>query len=192
MRTFRLTFLILAATMLSGVVRADADSDTVDAFKKAGANAYYFDHAYGYAVFPSIGKGGLIVGGAHGNGHVYKGGQYVGDTSVTQVSVGLQVGGEAYMQIIFFEDQRSFDEFTSGNYEFDAGASAVALKAAASSSAGTTGTSAETSDKNGDANTQGSGYYKGMKVFTIIKGGAMASAAVAGQKFTYKPRADSK
>ena len=110
---------------------------------------------------------------------------------MTQVSVGLQVGGEAYRQIIFFEDKRSFDEFTSGNFEFDAGVSAVAIKAAASSTAGTTGTTAETSGQNDDATTHGGGFYKGLAVFTIIKGGAMAEAAVAGQKFSYKPRASS-
>jgi hypothetical protein len=98
------------------------------------------------------------------------------------------VGGQAYSQIIFFEDKRSFDDFTSNNFEFDAGVSAVALKAAASGSAGTTGTSAGTSDQSGDATTRGSGYYKGLAVFTIIKGGAMAEAAVAGQKFSYTPR----
>jgi len=183
--------LVLAATLLSGVVLADSYSDTIDTFKKAGASAWYFDHSYGYAVFPSIGKGGLIVGGAHGTGRVYQSGQYVGDTAMTQVSVGLQVGGEAYSQMIFFEDKRSFDEFTSGNFEFDAGASAVAIKAAASSSAGTTGATAETSGQNGDATTHAGGFYKGVAVFTIIKGGAMAAAAVAGQKFSYKPRASS-
>ena len=191
MRTLRATVLLLAATLLSGVVLADSYSDTIDAFKKAGASAWYFDHSYGYAAFPSIGKGGLIVGGAHGTGRVYQNGQYVGDTAMTQVSVGLQVGGEAYRQIIFFEDKRSFDEFTSGNFEFDAGVSAVAIKAAASGTAGTTGTTAETSGQNGDATTRGGGFYKGLAVFTIIKGGAMAAAAVAGQKFSYKPRASS-
>ena len=183
--------LTSAMSLLSGLAWADSYSDTVELFKKAGASTWYFDKSYGYAVFPTIGKGGLIVGGAHGSGRVYQNGQYVGDTSMTQVSVGLQVGGQAYSQIIFFEDKRSFDDFTSGNFEFDAGVSAVALKAAASGSAGTTGTSAGTSDQSGDATTRGSGYYKGLAVFTIIKGGAMAEAAVAGQKFSYSPRGGS-
>jgi lipid-binding SYLF domain-containing protein len=99
MRTLRTTVSLLAATLLSGVVLADSYSDTIDAFKKAGASAWYFHHSYGYATFPSIGKGGLIVGGAHGTGRVYQNGQYVGDTAMTQVSIGLQVGGEAYSQI---------------------------------------------------------------------------------------------
>ncbi len=189
MRTLRAVVLATSMMVLSGLVLADSYADTVGLFKKAGASSWYFDTSYGYAVFPTIGKGGLIIGGAHGSGRVYQSGQYVGDTSVTQVSVGLQVGGQAYSQIIFFEDKRSFDEFTSGNFEFDAGVSAVALKAAASGTAGTTGTSAGTSAQSGDATTRGSGFYKGLAVFTIIKGGAMAEAAVAGQKFTYTPRA---
>jgi uncharacterized membrane protein len=93
-----------------------------------------FDNSYGYAVFPTIGKGGLGVGAAHGKGRVYAQGKYVGDTSMTQVSFGLQAGGQAYSQIIFFEDKRAFDEFTSGNFEFGAGVSAVAITAGASRS----------------------------------------------------------
>jgi lipid-binding SYLF domain-containing protein len=183
--------LLAAMTTFSAAVVADSYDDTIALFKKAGASASYFNSSYGYAVFPTIGKGGLIVGGAHGTGRVYQGGQYVGDTSLTQVSIGLQIGGQGYSQIIFFEDKRAFDEFTSGSYEFDAGVSAVAIKAAASGSAGTTGTSAGSSKSEDQASARAGGYYKGVAVFTIIKGGAMAEAAVAGQKFSYKPRASS-
>ena len=87
MISLRVAILLSAATLVSEVVLADGYSDTVDTFKKAGS-AWYFDHSYGYAVFPSIGKGGLIIGGAHGTGRVYQNGQYVGDTSMTQVSIG--------------------------------------------------------------------------------------------------------
>jgi lipid-binding SYLF domain-containing protein len=103
-----------------------------------------------------------------------------------QLSFGLQMGGQAYSQIIFFEDQRALDEFTSGNFEFGAGASAVALTAAASASAGTGGGGVSASGGKKDATT-GGGYYKGMAVFTIAKGGLMYEAAVAGQKFKYEP-----
>jgi lipid-binding SYLF domain-containing protein len=191
MRILRTALLLAAMTAFSAAVVADGYDDTIARFKKAGASADYFNYSYGYAVFPTIGKGGLIIGGAHGSGRVYQKGQYVGDTSMTQVSIGLQIGGEGYSQIIFFEDKRAFDEFTSGSYEFDAGASAVAIDKAASSSAGTTGTSGGTSKNEDTASAHAGGYYKGMAVFTIIKGGAMASAAVAGQKFSYKPRASS-
>jgi lipid-binding SYLF domain-containing protein len=166
---------------------ADDYSDTVALFKNAGASAKFFNTAYGYAVFPSIGSGALIVGGAHGDGRVYRQGAYVGDVSMTQVSVGFQAGGKAYSQIIFFEDQRAFDEFTSGNFQFDANASAVAITAAAGATTGTTGSSSGASGGMKDAVTAGH-YYRGMAVFTIVKGGAMASAAIGGQKFKFTPK----
>jgi lipid-binding SYLF domain-containing protein len=191
-RTLRAALLLPAAmAIVSSAVLADAYSDTIDLFKKAGASGWYFSNSYGYAIFPTIDKGGLIVGGAHGEGRVYQNSQYVGDTSMTQVSIGLQVGGQAYRQIIFFEDKGAFDRFISGSYEFGAGVSAVAITVAASGTAGTTGTTGGTSEGQGDASARVGGYYKGVAVFTIIKGGAMAEAAVAGQKFSYKPRAGS-
>ena len=167
---------------------ADDYTDTIQLFKEAGASQHFFNDSYGYAVFPGIGKGGFIVGGAHGNGRVYRKGVYVGDTSMTQVSVGFQIGGEAYRQIIFFQDERSFNDFTTGSFEFGADATAVAITAAAGASAGTSGASAGASGGQKDATTAGK-YYKGMAVFIIVKGGAMAQAAVGGQKFTYKPKA---
>jgi lipid-binding SYLF domain-containing protein len=106
---------------------------------------------------------------------------------MTQLSVGLQAGGEAYSQIIFFEDQRALEEFTKGDYEFGADAGAVAITAAAGASAGTTGASAGASGGKKDATTSGR-YHKGVAVFTIVKGGAMAQATVAGQKFKFRPR----
>jgi lipid-binding SYLF domain-containing protein len=162
-------------------------SDTEALFRNAGESSSFFRNSYGYAVFPTIGKGGLVVGGAHGKGQVYAHGKYVGDTSMTQVSVGFQAGGQAYSQIIFFEDQRAFDEFTKGNFEFGADVNAVAITAAAGGSVGTTGASAGASGGKKDARTAGN-YYKGVAVFTIVKGGAMYQATVAGQKFSYRPK----
>ena len=147
--TRRLGYVIGAALLvLSVVCWADDYSDTVTAFKNAGAGPF-FDNSFGYAVFPSIGKGGLVVGAAHGDGRVYKQGKYVGDTSMTQVSVGAQIGGEAFRQIIFFGNQAAFDQFTSGNFEFGAGASATVLKASAGANAGTQGASAGAGTKEG-------------------------------------------
>jgi lipid-binding SYLF domain-containing protein len=180
--------LLLQALALGPAARADDYDDTVRLFRNAGESAAYFDKCFGYAVFPTIGKGGLFVGGAHGTGRVYKGSKYVGDTSMTQVSVGLQAGGEAYSQIIFFEDQRAFDEFTRGNFAFGADANAIVITAAASASAGTTGAAAGASGGKNDARTAGN-YHNGMVVFTIAKGGAMYQATLGGQKFAYKPRA---
>jgi lipid-binding SYLF domain-containing protein len=168
---------------------ADKYSDTIDLFKKAGESASFFTNSYGYAVFPTIAKGGLGIGAAHGKGRAYEQGKYVGDTSMTQLSLGFQAGGQAYSQIIFFEDERSFKEFTRGNFEFGAGVSAVAITAAASGTAGTAGTGAGASGGKKDATTAG-GYYKGLAVFVIVKGGAMLEASVAGQKFSYKPVSD--
>lgn len=166
--------------------RADSDSDTVQLFKNAGQSGRYFAKSYGYAVFPTIGKGGLGIGGAHGTGSVYVNDKLVGATSMTQLSFGLQAGGQAYSQIIFFEDKRAFDEFTSGNFEFSAGVSAIAITASASATTGTTGSNAGASGGKKDAATAGE-YYKGMAVFTIAKGGLMYDASVAGQKFSYRP-----
>jgi lipid-binding SYLF domain-containing protein len=175
--------LLLAAT----VAHADKYSDTATLFRNAGDSAEFFRTSYAYAVFPTIGAGGFIVGGAHGTGRVYVKGKYVGDTTMTQLSAGFQAGGKAYSQIIFFEDKRSLDEFESGTFEFDASASAVAITAGASASAGTTGATSGASGGAKDATTVSGGYQKGVAVFTIAKGGLMYAAAVAGQKFKYTP-----
>lgn len=180
----------LAGAMLlvcAAASRADDYSDTIELFKEAGASKGFFGNSYGYAVFPGIGKGGFVVGGAHGNGRVYKKGVPGGDVSMTQLSVGFQIGGEAFREIIFFEDERAYNEFTKGSFEFGADATAVAITAGAEASAGTTGASAGASGGQHDATTRGK-YYKGMATFVIVKGGAMAGVSVGGQKFSYKPK----
>src|SRR5271167_3991060 len=141
-KILRTCLLITSLTLPALPALADSYSDTVALFKNAGASAACFKSSRGYAVFPTIGKGGLVVGAAHGTGRVYQQGKYIGDTSVTQLSVGFQAGGQAYSEIIFFEDQRSLDEFTSGNFTFGADVGAVAITAAASASAGTGGSTA--------------------------------------------------
>jgi lipid-binding SYLF domain-containing protein len=121
---------------------------------------------------------------------VYVHDRLVGDTTMTQLSIGLQAGGEAYSEIIFFQDKRDLDEFESGKLEFIAGASAVAITASASASVGTDRLSSEASGEATDATTNGN-YQTGMAVFTIAKGGLMYAADIAGEKFTYKePSAD--
>jgi lipid-binding SYLF domain-containing protein len=182
--------LLVVAFIVAASAPAQADeyTDTIALFKNAGQSATFFTKSYGYAVFPTIGKGGLVVGAAHGSGHVYTHGTHVGDTSMTQVSIGFQAGGQAYSEIVFFEDQRAFDEFTSGSFEFSADAGAIVITADASGSAGTSGTTGSASGGKKDAATTGS-YHKGMVVFTIAKGGLMYQATSGGQKFSYKPRA---
>jgi lipid-binding SYLF domain-containing protein len=177
-------FLWLAA----GAAQADSYSDTIALFKNAGDSARYFANSYAYAVFPTVGEGGFIVGAARGKGRVYLNGQYAGNATMTQLSAGFQAGGKAYSQIIFFEDKRALDEFESGSFEFSAGASAVAVTAGANASAGTTGATSGASGGEKDATTNSAGYQKGMLVFTIAKGGLMYAAAIAGQKFSYVPR----
>ena len=187
MRKITSLCLLITALMLPALrALADDYTDTAALFKNAGASAAFFSSSYGYAVFPTIGKGGLLIGGAHGKGRVYERGKYVGDTSMTQVSVGFQAGGQAYSEIVFFQDQRAFSEFTSGNFSFSGNVSAVAITAGASASAGTGGSTAGASGGKKDATTAGD-YQKGVAVFTIAKGGLMYEASVAGQKFSYKP-----
>jgi len=178
--------LMLLALPFSGAM-ADEYEDTVKVFKNAGKSGSFFSNSHGYAVFPTIGKGGVGIGAAHGSGRVYEAGNYVGDTKMNQLSIGLQLGGQAYSQIIFFEDKRSFDEFTSGNFEFGANASAVAITAGASASTSTSGSTAGASGGKNDATTAGK-YHKGMAVFTVAKGGLMYEAAIAGQKYKYSPK----
>lgn len=185
----RLIQILALLSLAVGVSPAWADEyqDTINVFKNAGESGSFFKAAYGYAVFPTIGKGGVGVGGAFGKGRVYEKGKYVGDASMTQVTVGFQLGGQAYSQIVFFEDQRAFKEFTSGNFSFGAEASAVAITAAAGAKASTTGSSAGVSGGRHDAKTVGA-YQNGMATFTVAKGGLMYAANIGGEKFSYTPR----
>jgi len=183
----RLTSIIVFVLVSLAVSPAWADeySDTISIFKNAGESSKFFETAYGYAVFPTIVKGAFIVGGAHGAGRVYAKGEHVGDSTMTQATVGLQIGGAGYSEIVFFQDERAFKEFTNGNFEFGAGAQAVVVTAAAQAQTSTAGSAAGASASNKDAATAGN-YYKGMATFTVTKGGLLAGVAIGGQKFSYK------
>jgi lipid-binding SYLF domain-containing protein len=174
----------------AGVAHAGSYQDTIAVFKNSGASGTFFSRSYAYAVFPTVGSGALGVGGAYGKGRVYVHGVYSGNATMGQVSLGFQAGGKAYSQIIFFEDKRALDEFESGNFEFGADASAIAVTASANAGAATNGASSGVSVGQNDATTRGI-YQKGMAVFTVAKGGLMFSTSIAGQKFSYSPR-DSK
>ena len=126
----------------------------------------FFDNAAGYAVFPSVGKGGVIIGGAFGRGLVLENEQVVGKTSLSQASIGLQLGGQSYAQFIFFRDEVALGHFKRGNFEFGAQASAVAATAGASADAA---------------------YNQGVAIFTQARGGLMVDASVSGQRFTFEP-----
>lgn len=183
-RALALLPLLVVST---GIAHAGSYADTIAVFKNAGASGTFFGKSYAYVVFPTVGSGALGIGGAYGKGRVYVHGAYTGNATIGQVSVGFQAGGKAYSEIIFFEDKRALDEFESGNFEFGADASVVAITAGANAGAATNGASAGVSAGQNDATTRGI-YQKGMAVFTIAKGGLMYSASIAGQKFSYTPR----
>jgi lipid-binding SYLF domain-containing protein len=189
MRTVFKTFTLMSFLfVLVNPAAASSYAEAIRSFSNAGESASFFKKSYGYAVFPTIGKGGLGIGGAHGKGRVFVGGKHVGNSSMTQVTIGWQIGGQAFSQIIFFEDAVAFDNFTSGNFEFSAQATAVLITAGASAEANTGGgMAAGVSGGRNDARTAHAGFRKGMAVFTIAKGGAMIEAALGGQKFTYTP-----
>jgi len=180
--------LFAALSMAGQSALADDYSDAIQAFRDAGESAAFFDGSYGYAVFPTVGKGGIGIGGAYGEGKVFVGGQPVGNSTMAQVTIGFQLGGQAFSQIIFFEDERAFREFTSGNFEFSAEATGVLITAGASAKANTGGgvTAGASGGRNDATNVHG-GFRKGMAIFTIARGGLMYEASLGGQKFSYTP-----
>jgi len=179
-------FLLFSGAALAGR-KVEDYSKTINLFRENETVAPYFKSAYGYAVFPTVAKGGLGIGASHGKGQVYRGGKVTGFTSLTSVSIGFQAGGQAFSQIIFFKDKSAYENFTSGNFEFDANASAVAITASAQASGSTAGSTAS-AGAGGTAGTQANAdYRKGMLVFTIAKGGLMYEVSIGGQKFSYKP-----
>jgi len=162
-------------------------STTINVFKESPQVQRFFKDSYGYAVFPTVGKGGLGIGGAYGRGQVYRGGKVTGITKLVKVSVGFQAGGQAFSQMIFFQDKRAYDEFTSGQFAFDAQASAVAITAGVQGQAGSTGSTASASAGPKTGVHAEAGYFRGMAVFVHAKGGLMYEAAIAGQKFSFDP-----
>jgi len=186
MKTVLSTLMLIAGLALfASPASADDYADTVKIFKNAGESSAFFKNSYGYAVFPTVGKAGFGVGAAHGSGRVYVQGKHVGDVKLNQLSVGAQAGGQAFSQIVFFQDKRAFDDFASGNFELDATVQAVAITASATASTATSGNNASAAGGKNDASTAGQ-YKKGLAVFTVAKGGLMYQAAVGGQKFKYK------
>jgi lipid-binding SYLF domain-containing protein len=186
----RLSLLLIVALIVSTAGPAWAKrkvedyTQTIDQFKQSSDVSPLFDSAYAYAVFPTIGKAGLGIGGSHGKGQVYLNDKVIGFTALTDVSIGFQAGGQAYSQIIFFENKAALDTFTSGNFEFDAEAGAIAIQAGASAKAGSEGAHAGASS-GGAGGSYAGNYYKGMLVFTMAKGGLMYEATISGQKYSY-------
>jgi lipid-binding SYLF domain-containing protein len=186
----RAVVVVAAAVLATSNMALAADdvedlSETINLFKGIPQVAPYFGSAYAYAVWPKIGRGGLGIGGASGQGQVYLGGKVTGFSRVSDITFGAQAGGQAYKQVIFFENKAAYDKFTTGKFEFEASASAVAVNASAQAAAGTTGTSAAAG--NGGGAGAGSGYTGGMQTFTMAGGGLMYAATIGGQKYNFKP-----
>jgi lipid-binding SYLF domain-containing protein len=166
------TVALVALAGLVPVRAQDKEAKDVDAaianFKSSDAGvAKWFDTSYGYAVFPSVGKGAVVVGGASGSGRVFEKHAYIGDAHLTQATVGAQIGGESFSEVIFFETKAALDRFKENKFEMSAGLSAVAAN----------------SGKSEDAK-----YADGVAVFTLAKKGLMAEASVGGQKFKFTPK----
>lgn len=169
---------------------ADTYEETIATFKKSPHVKPFFENAYGYAVFPHVGKGGLIVGGAYGRGQVYRGNAVTGTTSVVKLNVGFQLGGQVFSEIVFFENQAAYEQFTAGTFEFGASASAVLLTLSAQGEVGTTGNSASATYTPKDGIQANAEYVEGMMVFIHGIGGFMYEASIGGQRFTFTPLAD--
>jgi lipid-binding SYLF domain-containing protein len=174
-RRLRAAAVLLAGFAAAGLpVRADDRREDVaevlaviERFKEKDPGlAHAFEDAYGYAVFPTVAKGGIGLGGARGKGYVYQRGRLVGRSTLTQVTVGLQLGGQAYSEVVFFKTRAALADFKRGRLKLDAQASAVALDKRAA----------------GDL-----AYRKGVAIVTMAKGGLMYEASVGGQKFSYRP-----
>ncbi|MCP4997138.1 MAG: hypothetical protein GY934_25665 [Gammaproteobacteria bacterium] len=178
----RLIVLLLAFFIAAPAMADDVDS-TISEFKKAPETHPFFKNAYGYAVFPTIGKGGIGIGGSHGKGKVFRKGEYTGDSAMTQLSIGYQLGGQLFSQIVFLEDKRAYDDFTSGSFEFSAQASAVAITVGVNAQASTAGNSASSG-----TDIQRARYVNGMATFTVVMGGLMYEAVLGGQKFSFQPK----
>jgi len=177
LKLFKLVFLIFAVVSIPFGIRAQDKKETdklISESKKTKSEVLktdpsmsgLFSSSIGYVIFPNNGKGGIVIGGSGGNGVLYEKGKPIGTAKMAQVTVGAQVGGASYSEIIFFEDKKALDRFRDNKVEFSSQVSAVALKSGVSKNAK---------------------YSDGVSVFTIDLSGLMAEATVGGQKFTYKP-----
>ncbi len=171
---FVIPILLLSAFSMSVIAQSDSKKEKVISDSKKAKEEFIkadktmselFNRSYAYVIFPNVGKGGVGVGGAAGNGAVYQGGKLIGTAKLTQVSVGLQLGGQSYREVVFFENEEVLNRFKDNRIEFSAQVSAVAAASGASANAK---------------------YVEGVMVFTMQKGGLMYEAAIGGQKFKFE------
>lgn len=179
MKTFITMIMAVGLALSSTLVWADWEPNNASEMELSVAQAIlkakekdetlskWFEEAYAYAVYPKVGKGAIGIGGAHGKGIVIKGDATIADTSLSQLTLGFQLGGQVYSEFIFFKDKTALDNFSMGNFEMSAQATAVALTAGASA---------------------GTNYNAGVAVFTIAEGGLMYEASIGGQKFKYEAK----
>ena len=180
--TFTLSAFMFLASSAATAASLTSCQETLKKFQELGNVPQMLAESYGYAVLPTIGKGGMGIGGAAGSGCVFAQGKHTGDVTMAQVTIGWQLGGQAYSELILFKNADVYQGFTKGQFEFGADATAVALTYGAQAGASTKGASASAGD------TRGVGAWKrGMAVFTLAKGGLMYEASVGGQKFNFKP-----
>lgn len=167
--TFTICMLVafgtFAQTDKDQEIMSDAENAKMSLLDADSGMSDYFDHAAGYVLFPNVGKGGFIIGAASGNGVVYEGGTAIGMANLKKLDIGLQAGGQAIIEVIFFETNDALQRFKEGHFEFSAEASAVAVDSGVALNAG---------------------YDDGVVAFALPKAGLMANATVGGQKFTYK------
>jgi lipid-binding SYLF domain-containing protein len=188
-----LSYILMLALLLSPFSTLFAQEPSSDhsydlkPFQESEITAPFFKDSYGYAFFPNVGKGGIGIGGAYGKGQVYRNGKVTGTASLYKVSIGIQLGGQAFSELIFFQDKRAYDEFVNGAFELEASASAVAITAAAQATASTGGTSAGVSAGPQSGKQLGGEYVNGTAIFVHTKGGLMYEAAIGGQKFKFRP-----
>ena len=185
LRAVLIAAALLATSNMALAQKAEDQSETINLFKSIAQVAPFFQKAYGYAVWDRIGRGGLGIGGARGKGQVYQGGKVTGIATLTDITFGAQAGGQAYRQVIFFENKASYDKFTSGKFEFEASASAVAVTASAQASAGTQGASSSAGAGTSPNTGAATAFVNGMQTFTMAEGGLMYAATIGGQKYKF-------
>jgi lipid-binding SYLF domain-containing protein len=161
-----LPMALMAQDSKDNKIIEDSKAAKTEFINSDGLMQNLFDKSYGYVIFPNVGKGAIGVGGAAGNGTVFENGNIIGSAKMKQVSVGFQFGGQAYREVIFFENKAALDRFKENKFEFAAQVSAVAATKGAS------------------ANVK---YHDGVMVFTQEKGGLMYEASIGGQKFSFTP-----
>jgi lipid-binding SYLF domain-containing protein len=190
MKQIQILLIVVLSIGLSTVAVAAGEKDysnTINVFKESPVVKTFFDNSYGYAVFPMIGKAGFVVGGSYGEGQIYRNDVVTGRSSVIEGSIGFQLGGKVFSEIIFFQDERAYSRFTSGNFEFDATAQAIVITAGAQAQAGTAGVGAGATAGPKTGAQAETNYVNGLATFIHPQGGLMYEFSVGGQKFTFEP-----